>query len=440
MTIEETEEKRGLNRKILRLTVPTVLSNISVPLLGLCDTAVAGHMGGEKYLAAIAVGSVMMSAVYWLFGFLRGGTSGLTATAYGSGDNGMMGESLLRAGVLGIAIGVLLMGVHVPVLAFLHKAIGASAEVAGLASLYFTTCIYGAVPMMLLMAATGWFVGMQSTDRAMWVNLGVSLLNVAFTLMMVYGLHVGFHGIALGTLLAQWAILVPAAMLVRGVCRRNGIRLGFCREFWTDREAWRRIFSVNSNLFFRSFCLIAASMGMYGFSARIGDVATGANAVINQLFLFFSFFMDGLAYTGEALVGRYSGSGNRRMLHASVRSLLGWTAAVTAAFVVLYSVALDGITELLTDSGAVASSVGKCRLWVALIPLAGALAFIYDGFYIGLTRTRPMLVSTLCGVGLFGLLLLVVPKTQWMLWMAFTCYLALRSAILTILFPKTEKQ
>lgn len=434
MATEETEEKKDIDRKILRLTVPTVLSNISVPLLGLSDTAVAGHMGGEKYLAAIAVGSVMMSAVYWLFGFLRGGTSGLTATAFGAGDKEKMGWSLLRAGVLGISIGIVLMAVHVPVLGVLHKAIGASHEVSALAETYFTTCIYGAVPMMLMMAVTGWFVGMQATDKAMWINMGVSVLNVAFTLLFVYGFQAGFRGIAAGTLLAQWMILLPAAIMVRGMCRRRGVRMSVGKELWTDTGAWRLIFSVNSNLFFRSACLIVASMSMYGFSARIGDVATGANAVINQLFLFFSFFMDGFAYTGEALVGRYVGAGDLRRLSMAVHGLWKWTALVTAFFVLAYAAGLDIITRLLTDSEAVAESVAGCRLWVALIPLAGAAAFLYDGFYIGLTRTRPMLVSTVCGVTLFAVLLYFVPKSLWMLWMAFTCYLALRSVILTILF------
>lgn len=440
MTTEETEEKRAMSRKILRLTVPTVLSNISVPLLGISDTAVAGHMGGEKYLAAIAVGSVMMSAVYWLFGFLRGGTSGLTATALGSGDMKKVGGSLLRAGLLGIAIGIVLMAVHIPVLGVLHRAIGASEDVSLLASSYFTTCIYGAVPMMLLMALTGWFVGMQATDKAMWVNLGVSVLNVIFTVTFVYGFHSGFRGIAGGTLLAQWVMLLPAGLMARGMCRRYGIGMSVGKELWTDTGAWSRIFSVNSNLFLRSACLIVASMCMYGFSARIGEVATGANAVINQLFLFFSFFMDGFAYTGEALVGRYCGAGDWRMLRLSVHGLWRWTAFVTVAFMFVYAVGLDMITSLLTDSAAVAGSVSGCRLWVALIPLAGAAAFLYDGFYIGLTRTRPMLVSTAGGVALFAVLLYFVPKTQWMLWMAFTCYLALRSAILMILFKIKEIQ
>ncbi|MCM1489933.1 MAG: MATE family efflux transporter [Muribaculum sp.] len=437
MNNEEITKKTNLDRTILRLTVPTVLSNISVPLLGLCDTAVAGHMGEEKYLAAIAIGSVMMSMVYWLFGFLRGGTSGLTATAFGSGNSDCMGSSLLRSSFLGLVIGVILLLLHVPILNLLLRAMGATAGTSALAAEYFNICIWGAVPMMLLTAMSGWFVGMQSTDRAMWVNIGVSLLNVVFTLSYVYLFGWGFKGIALGTLTAQWVIIVPAIVMAFRLCRKHGVVLRFNRDVFADAEDWKRMFSVNSNLFFRSACLIAVTMVLYACSARMGDVVTGANAVIQQLFMFFSYFMDGFAYTGEALIGRYHGADDKRMLTLSVRKLIKWGCVVTVIFVAIYAVGLKEIVSLLSDSSAVIASVLDCRLWVLLIPVAGAAAFVYDGFYIGLTKTRPMLYSTLGGMLLFVGLLLIVEDTQWLLWMSFTCYLALRSLILILLFPKS---
>lgn len=435
MNCEELPQNVNLNRTILRLTVPTVLSNISVPLLGLCDTAVAGHMGEEKFLAAIAIGSVMMSMVYWLFGFLRGGTSGLTATAFGAGNAEWMGNSLLRSSLLELLIGIMLLAFHIPILDLLLKAMGASPETTHLASVYFNICIWGSVPMMLLTALSGWFIGMQSTAKAMWINIGVSVLNVIFTLSYVYGFGLGFKGIALGTLTAQWVIIIPALVMAIRLCRKHGIVLKFNRELLSDSRDWKRMFSVNSNLFFRSACLIAVTMILYACSARMGDVVTGANAVIQQLFLFFSYFMDGFAYTGEALIGRFHGAKDENMLSMSVTGLLKWGIAVTILFVSVYAVGLQWIVGLLSDSDAVLQSVMDCRLWVLLIPIAGAAAFIYDGFYIGLTRTRPMLYSTIGGLLIFVVLLLTVEDTQWMLWMSFTCYLALRSLILILLFP-----
>lgn len=429
-----------MNRTIVRMTIPTVLSNISVPLLGLCDTAVAGHMGNEKYLAGIAIGSVMVTTIYWLFSFLRAGTSGLTATSYGADDREGMGYSLLRAVMLAIVIGLVIMAIHVPVLQLLQKLMGATPEVTELSGRYFSLCIMGAVPMMVVTALTGWFIGMQSTAMAMAVNIGMSLLNVVATLALVYGANLGFEGIALGTLTAQWLILVPAIWISISMCRKKGVVFLFEKKRLLNGRAWKEMFNVNSNLFFRSACLIALTMMLYAYSARLGDVEVSSIAVINQLFLFFSYFMDGFAFTGEALVGRYNGAKDIPMLRKSIVSLLKWAVGITLLFAVVYSVALPLIAGLLSDSGAVVECVDSCRLWVALLPVAGSMAFIYDGFYIGLTRTRPMLIATLCGVALFAVMLQFVGHTIWMLWMSFTCYLALRSALLILFFPQKKRK
>ena len=435
MGMVKSGEKVTLNRKIIRLTVPTVLSNISVPLLGLCDTAVAGHMGDERYLAGMAIGSVMMSTMYWLFSFLRAGTSGLTATHFGASDRGGMGVSLRNSLVLAIAIGFLLMVVHSPVLGLLQRVMGATSEVTELSGRYFSICILGALPMMVMTALTGWFIGMQSTATAMAVNIGMSILNVAATLILVYGAGLGYDGIAMGTVASQWLILIPALWLAFGICRKNRISFGSGKRIFMDGEEWKKMLSVNSNLFFRSACLIALTLMLYAYSARLGDVEVSSNAVINQMFLFFSYFMDGFAFTGEALIGRYRGADDIRMLRKSVVALLRWTAGITAVFIAVYSLGLSLVTGLLSDSEAVYECVRGCRIWVSLLPAAGAGAFIYDGFYIGLTRTRPMLISTLCGVSLFALLLHFLSHTQWILWMSFTSYLALRSLILAMMFP-----
>ncbi|MDE5871915.1 MAG: MATE family efflux transporter [Muribaculaceae bacterium] len=435
----KTGETASLNRKIIRMTVPTVLSNISVPLLGLCDTAVAGHMGSERYLAGIAIGSVMITTMYWLFSFLRAGTSGITATYFGANDHVGMGVSLRNSVVLAMVTGLLLLCVHSPILALLQKAMGATAEVTELSRRYFNICIMGAVPMMIMTALTGWMIGMQSTSAAMAVNIGMSVLNVAATLSLVYGFGMGFEGIAYGTLAAQWVILVPAIWLIVRLCRKYGVSISVNRRMLLDRNVWVRMFNVNSNLFFRSACLIALTLMLYAYSARLGDVEVSSNAVINQLFLFFSYFMDGFAFTGEALVGRYAGAEDVVMLRKSISGLLKWTAGITLLFVAAYSSLLPYIVGLLSDSAVVAASVEECRIWVTLLPVAGAGAFIFDGFYIGLTRTRPMLISTVCGVGLFAILLYTVSHTQWMLWMAFTSYLALRSIILVCLFSNSSK-
>lgn len=429
----------SLNREIMRLTAPTVLSNIAVPLLGLCDTAISGHMDGEKYLASIAIGYVMLTAVYWLFSFLRAGTSGITANAFGAEDHEEMGCSLLRSSLLGILIGVFIISVHSPALRLLQKFMAASPEVTLLSGRYFSICIMGAVPLMLLTSLTGWMIGMQQTLSAMLVNIGMSVVNVIATLCLVYGAGLGFEGIACGTLAAQWLILIPALWITVRICRKQGVILRIRWKKLMDKDAWMRMVGVNSNLFFRSACLIILTLTLYAYSARLGDTEVSSIAVIQQLFLFFSYFMDGFAYTGEALVGRYRGAGNHDMLRKSIHALLAWTLAITLLFAVFYFFGLRLITGLLSDSSSVIAGVMECRLWVILLPVTGAMAFIYDGLYVGLTRTRPMLVSTLCGVALFLILLRVVPHTTWMLWMSFCSYLALRSTLLVVLFRPCYK-
>lgn len=436
MISEKKGENVSIDWKILRMTAPTVLSNISVPLLGLCDTAVAGHMNGERYLAGIAIGSVMITTMYWLFSFLRAGTSGITATFFGADNREGMGRSLCNSVALAVLIGLFILACSSPTVGLLSKIMGASREVTALSELYFRICIMGCIPMMVLTALTGWMIGMQSTSAAMSINIGMSILNVISTLTMVYGLGLGFEGIAYGTLTAQWMILIPAFWITVNLCRKHGVAVRAYGRFLVSAQDSRKMFNVNSNLFFRSACLIALSMMLYAYSARLGDVEVSSNAVINQLFLFFSYFMDGFAFTGEALIGRYSGASDGLMMQKSINGLLKWTVFITLFFSIVYLFALPNIVRLLSESEAVVTSVEDCRLWVALLPVAGAAAFIYDGFYIGLTKTKPMLISTLCGVGLFAILIHSLNHTQWMLWMAFTCYLALRSLILVTLFPK----
>lgn len=435
MTREIRDSKGGMDRHILRMTLPTVLSNIVVPLLALCDTAVAGHMPGEIFLAGVALSSLMVSTAYWLFSFLRAGTSGITATAFGSADRLAMGYALARSLSLALLLGLLIIAVHDPLCDLLLWAMGASPDVTELAARYFSICIFGAVPMMILTAVSGWLIGMQSTAMAMVVNVSVCIVNVVLTLSFVYLADMGFDGIACGTLVSQWFVLIPAAFILARICRAHDIRFVFSRrQFFLARE-WKRLFGVNSNLFFRSACMIAATMILYAYGARLGDVVICANAVINQLFLFFSYFMDGFAFTGEALVGRFSGADDRSALALAIRRLLFWTLVMTLTFVAVYAVGLHTFASLLSESEAVVASVESCFLWVLAIPAAGAVAFIFDGFYVGLTRTRPMLLSTAAGLAVFVALLFAGEHTQWMLWLSFVAYLAVRSIVLVALFP-----
>ena len=344
-----------MNKEILRLSVPAIVSNITVPLLGLCDTAISGHLGSDLYLAAIAVGSVMLNVVFWLFGFLRMGTTGLTATAFGAGDDSGVRKVFTRAMLLAGGAGVALILARELVMYALMKLIGAEPDVAGYVGRYFMIRIWGSPALLGVLAVSGWFVGMQSTAYPMVIAISVNIVNIAASFALVFWFGLGFEGVAWGTLVSNWVGLA--------IAMGCALRFSKGKRLWCGvREAvsgggMGRFFSVNSNLFFRSACIICVTLGVTAAGARLGAATLAINVVVMQFFQFFSFFMDGFAFSGEALVGRWWGAGDSVMVGKYVRALLWWTVGVALLFTVCYGLGSDGITWLLTDSESVRQGV-----------------------------------------------------------------------------------
>lgn len=428
-----------MNKEILRLSVPAIVSNITVPLLGLCDTAISGHLGSDLYLAAIAVGSVMLNVVFWLFGFLRMGTTGLTATAFGAGDDSGVRKVFTRAMLLAGGAGVALIFAREPVMYALMKLIGAEPDVAGYVGRYFMIRIWGSPALLGVLAVSGWFVGMQSTAYPMVIAISVNIVNIAASFALVFWFGLGFEGVAWGTLVSNWV----------GVAIAMGCALRFSKgkRLWCGvREAvsgggMGRFFSVNSNLFFRSACIICVTLGVTAAGARLGAATLAINVVVMQFFQFFSFFMDGFAFSGEALVGRWWGAGDSVMVGKYVRALLWWTVGVALFFTVCYGLGSDGITSLLTDSESVRQGVKGMRAWIWALPVVSAWAFIYDGFYVGVTDTRKMMMSTIVATIVFYIVafvklaegrVVIEVDNNAAVWTAFLSYLFIRGAFLAI--------
>lgn len=389
----------NLNREILRLSIPAIVSNVTVPLLGLCDTAISGHLGSALFLAAIAVGSLMMSVIFRLFGFLRMGTTGLTANAFGSGDAAAIRDAFSRSLFLALLIGVGMMLFRTPLLQGMLWLVGADAGTSSLASDYFRICIYGAPAQMAIMAVSGWLVGMQSTMRAMVVAVAVNVINIIASFLMVFHLGMGFEGVAYGTLLSNWAGALLAILLSLPLAPEGGLWCGWGHLF--RGGGLRRFFTVNTDLFLRSACVMAVTMAVTAYSARLGAIALASNAVMQQFFTFFSFFMDGYAFTGEALCGRFYGSSDAGMLRKSVRYLLWWSAGIAILFSLLYMIGWRPVVDILTNDLPVRSFIADFHIWIVLIPPVTVMAFIYDGFFIGVTRTRSMLLATLAASAVF---------------------------------------
>jgi len=441
-------ERTNVNKEVLRLAFPAIVNNVTVPLLGLCDTAVAGHLGSASYIGAMAVGAMMLNVIYWLCGFLRMGTSGLTAQAYGACDAAMSRDVLVKSFVIAGCLSLLSVMLQSPLLALLLRVIGPDPDVRDLAAQYFRICIWAAPAQLGMMAASGWFIGRQNTVVPMVVAVGVNVVNIVLSLALVFGFGLGFTGIAVGTLCAGWAGLCAILLMVR---RELAGDSGQIKEAVTavavkkETVGWKKFFQINSDLFFRSACIMCVSLAMTSVGARIGETTLAANAVMMQFFLFFSYFMDGFAFAGEALVGKAAGAGNSKLLHSSVVSLVRWGVAMAALFFTVYLTGSRTITWLLTDNDAVRVLTADMTPWIVALPPVTVAAFIYDGVFIGLARTRALLTVTLVSSAIFFALAFLVPgpgyiPTNRLLWLAFETYLLLRGVLLACVYLKNHRK
>ena len=420
-----------MDRRILRLAVPSILANITTPLLALIDTAIAGHLGSERYLAAIAVGGVMFNMLYWFFSFLRAGTSGLSAQACGAGDPSasalVLGRSLLVALTAGALMILFQEGIFKMMVWFLE----AKPPVSSLASVYFHLLIWGAPAVLGNYAMAGWFLGMQNSRMMLWASLIINVVNIVTSLTLVYLLDMGIAGIAAGTLVAQWTGFGAGFLFLKGY--------RMPRPKWADIFRWnelRRFFSVNVDVMLRTVCLIAVTLWFTRAGSVQGPLILAVNTLLMQLFLLFSYMMDGVAFAGEALVGRYVGARDLQHVHLCVKRLFVWGAAWALLFTLVYFLGGEGILDLLSDDAGVRSAAHEYFVWALTIPLAGFAAFAWDGVYIGATLTRRLLVSMAGACATFFLLyyLLVPVMHNHGLWLAFIAYLAMRGILQTLLF------
>ena len=321
------------NKKILQIAIPSIVSNITVPLLGLIDVTIVGHLGSAAYIGAIAVGGMLFNIIYWIFGFLRMGTSGMTSQAYGRHDLNEVTRLLLRSVGVGLFIALILLALQYPIEKVAFTLIDTTDEVAQLSALYFRICIWGAPAVLGLYSFAGWFIGMQNSRFPMYIAITQNIVNIVASLCLVYGFNMKIEGVAIGTLTAQYAGLVMAYLL--WIRYYGNLRKRIEWHSFFDRQAMYRFFKVNRDIFFRTICLVAVTVFFTSAGAAQGEVVLAVNTLLMQLFTLFSYIMDGFAYAGEALAGKYIGAGNRRELHQTVRRLFGWGIGLSLAFTLL---------------------------------------------------------------------------------------------------------
>jgi len=438
-----------MNREILHIALPSIITNITVPLLGLVDLAIVGHLDNQAAIGAIAVGGLIFNMVYWLFNFLRMGSSGLTAQAYGRRDMASIRKVLRMGLTVSVVCGVAIFAIQRPMEWVSHWIIAPTDEVWGLAIRYFRIRIWAAPAVLALFAMNGWLVGMQNSRFPLYIAVGQNLINIAVSYWLVFHRGMGVEGVALGTVIAQYAGLVAASLLC-GYEHKLSTQLltknvdkhlpGSSEQANVDKSggsalSYQQFFTVNRDIFLRMICLISVTTAFTSFGARMGDTLLAVNSLLIQLFTLFSYFFDGFALAGEALVGKYVGRRDFVQMGHVVRRLFVWGAGVTVLFTLLYIIKGEGIIGLLTDDSLVVEAAAPYLCWAAAIPVCGMAAFMWDGIYIGVTRTWQMFMSLFGGAVTFFAVFLslrgVIADQNDALWVAFLCFLAMRGVVLT---------
>ncbi len=434
--------RNKIDRDILRLAVPAIFSNITVPLLGLSDTFITGHMGSVHYMGAVAAGTIMCNAVFWLFGFLRAGTTGLSAEAYGRGDDELSRNIFTVSFVLAMAIGVALIVLSYPLSKLMIAILGVPEYTGMLAVRYFMLVVMSAPALLATMTVTGWMIGNQNTVYPMIVAISVNVINIVLSFTLVFGGKVGFVGVAVGTLTANWCGLLISLALAQRLSGERKLLRGL--KAFSSNIDLRRFFRVNTDLMLRSACILVVPYAMTAFGGRMGDMTLAVNAVIMQFFMFFSYFMDGFAFSGEALCGKYAGAHDRAGLWSTVRHLGMWCVIMAVLFLAVYGGAAHQITGLLTDNADVVAGVDELKWVVCAVPVLSVAAFMFDGVYIGLTATRSMLLSTFAATVTYFVIIVLTKHFgvygNSVLWLAFLTFLTLRGLILALILPMAVRR
>lgn len=417
------------NKRILDIALPSIVSNITVPLLGLIDVMIVGHLGATSYIGAIAVGGMLFNIIYWIFGFLRMGTGGMVSQAFGRKDEGEIIRLLLRSVSIGLSVALLLIVLQYPIRKIAFIFIEATPDVQANAELYFRICIWGAPAVLGLYSFNGWFIGMQNSRIPMMIAITQNIVNILASLCFVFGLNMKIEGVALGTMIAQYAGFLMAFSL--WYTRYAEFRRRISWEGVFEKGALIRFFQVNRDIFFRTICLVAVTVYFTSAGSAQGEVILAVNTLLMQLFTLFSYFMDGFAYAGEALTGRFIGAEDKESLKHTIRDLFRWGVALSALFTVIYAIGGVPFLRLMTDDVMVQNAAAPYFYWVLAIPFAGFAAFLYDGIFIGATATRMMFHSMLVATLSFFFLFFVFRGMlgNHALWMAFIIYLILRGVM-----------
>jgi len=435
-----------MNKRILGLALPNIITNITVPLLGMVDMAIVGRLSTD-HIGAIAIGTQIFNLIYWNFGFLRMGTSGFTAQAYGAKDFDESLRIFIRAIAIALIVAIVLILFQWPVSRLSLLIFRSSPHVLNLALAYFFVRIWAAPATLGLYAVKGWFIGMQNSRLPMWIAIFLNCVNILCSLIFVMVFHWDIRGVALGTVIAQYSGFAVGLFFLHREVKRiipNTQYAHHTRQLILDSLHWqemKRFFRVNGDIFLRTVCLATVFTFITAASGRISPTILAVDALLMQFFTLFSYIMDGFAYAGESLVGRYIGARDSKSLHLSVRLLLVWGLILTLLFTILYAIGGEWFLAIFSDKPEIISASKPYLFWALIIPVCGFAAFLFDGIFVGATASRTMrnsmfIASAMFFIVYFGLKQFAIHHSylttqNWnnILWIAFMVYLALRGII-----------
>jgi MATE family multidrug resistance protein len=438
---------RSLNSQILRLALPSILANITIPLVGVVDTAIVGHIANATYIGGIAIGTMLFDLLYWNFGFLRVGTSGMTAQAYGRGDRIACARLLTQSvaiALIGAAIIWCLQWVFVTVVLSL---VPCSEEVAIFAREYFFVRIWAAPATLSLMAFKGWFIGMQDTVSPMIADVVVNVVNMVVSYVLAVYTPLGAIGVAYGTLIAQLTglllVLIIFLIKYRHIGQEMVRLLGDKANRLLSNESMRTFMSLNGNLFIRSLCFMVVYVGFTSLASKYGDVELAISTIMMKLFMLFSYFVDGFAYAGEALVGKEIGAKQhhgRSAVDRVVHYLFAWSLGVGVLFTLLFGIWSGECYRAMTNDMTVLSRLTDYTGWLIAMPIVSTLAFMWDGVYAGATAGKHIRNAMICAAS--GFVVCYIATYWWLgvqgLYIAYFAHLVARVVYLTLAWKRVK--
>ena len=430
---------KTLNKEVLRLAIPSILASVTIPLVGMVDTAIVGHIADATAIGGIAIGTMLFDLLYWNFGFLRVGTGGMAAQAYGRNDTKAMSNILAQSLGIAVCASLLIWALQWVFVNLVLWFVPCSQEVSQFAQQYFYVRIWAAPATLSLLAIKGWLIGMQDTIGPMICDLVVNVVNIVASYWLAVKTPLGALGVAHGTVVAQYSGLLVAFILLyryRGIIRsldwRHCIR-------WSEM---RKLFALNSNLFLRSLCFMVVYVGFTTLAAKYGDEELAVSSIIMKLLLLYSYFLDGFAYAGEALTGRFFGEKNRPALRKVVRILFIWTFIIGIVSTVAYYLWGEWMVHLMTDNESIIVCARKYLFWLVIMPLLRCAAFIWDGIYIGATAGKEVRNCMILAAVGFAVSYIAFENAFMVqaLYIAYFVHLIIRALYLTIKWSSVEKR